>query len=970
MSRISRIGFICVLVGVLARLGGAAAQQPPPPPQEPQLRIEPRMHTAPLVRIGVNAACTQLATGSHDKTVRLWRLPEGRLLRTLRVPAGPGNDGKIYSVAMAPDGSWVAAGGWDTAARTQRVNFVYIFDTATGAVAARLGPFANVINHLAVSADGTYLAVLVGSEGLRVWERTSADARQWQVLATDRDYGGKMAYGAAFDRRGTLYTVGYDRKLRRYQAPYGGKPISVLTKGGSEPHSVEAHPSGDRVAVGFVDNAGVDIYDAATLAWRAAANVKGVDNGNVGSVAWSADGTRLYAAGRYVKAGKIAIRVWDRAGLGAPRDITGPLTTIMHLLPCGDGIVFGAAEPAFGVLDGKGNPRTWQDSVQADMRGKRFEHFTVSADGRRLRFGFKEYGGEPVLFDLTAATLTDAANAVADLTPGDTQGLPVSDWINDARPKFAGAPLALEPYEVARALAIAPNKQRFVLGTEYWLRAYDAQGKPAWQTPVPAVAWGANIPREAKVVIVAYGDGTIRWHRLDDGQELLALFVHAKDRRWVAWTPRGYYTASPGGEDLIGWHVNRDWNDAADFFSVARFRDQFYRPDIVRLVLSTLDEAKTLEQANQSSKRSREMEDIAKRLPPVINILSPNAGGGFSSADLLVSYSVRSPSGLPIKRVRALIDGVPAEGGEAKGFAPVSSAETPGELRLKVPPRDVILALIAETETNESTPVEIDLKWTGAKPSLADLEKPELYALLVGVSAYRQSQWALKYAAKDARDFAGALTKLKGGLYRDVHIELLADEQATERNVRQKLASIKRTMTSRDIALFFFSGHGVTLPDQSSFLLPVDFDDKDIESTGYNKRLLLDELKRFPSKALVFLDACQSAGGLEGFKSTARFDTVGLINEFKSAGPGLITFASSLSRQLSAELGALQNGIFTKALLEGFGGSADVNGDKIIDTVELDLYLTRRVKQLSKGYQDAIMDKPTTMPHFPIARVP
>ena len=47
------------------------------------------------------------------------------------------------------------------------------------------------------------------------------------------------------------------------------------------------------------------------------------------------------------------------------------------------------------------------------------------------------------------------------------------------------------------------------------------------------------------------------------------------------------------------------------------------------------------------------MEDIAKRLPPVINILSPNAGGGFASSDLVVNYSVRSPSGLPIRRVRA-----------------------------------------------------------------------------------------------------------------------------------------------------------------------------------------------------------------------------------------------------------------------------------------------------------------------------
>jgi hypothetical protein len=968
MLRIGLPRWVCGLAGVLASLAQAGAQELPP--QEPQLRIEPNMHTAPVVRIGVNTSCTLLATGSHDKTVRLWRLPEGRLLRTLRVPTGPGNDGKIYSVALAPDGTWVAAGGWDTAARTQRVNFVYVFDTATGSITARLGPLGNVVNDLAVSGDGKYLAVLAGSEGLRVWQRLGPDATQWQLIATDRDYGNKMAYGAAFDRRGILYTVGYDRKLRRYTPPYTGKPLAVMGKSGAEPHSVEVHPAGDRLAVGYVDTAQVDIYDASTLAWRAAADVKGIDNGNVGSVAWSADGARLYASGRYVKAGKIAIRVWDRAGLGPGRDIAGPLTTIMHLLPCGDGIAFGAAEPAFGLLDSKGNRRTWQDSVQADMRGKRFEHFTVSADGRRLRFGFKEYGGEPVLFDLATATLSDAPSGLADLASADTQGLPVTEWINDSRPKFGGAPLALEPYEVARALAIAPDKQRFVLGTEYWLRAYDGQGKPSWQVPVPGVAWGANIPSQSKLVIAAYGDGTIRWHRLEDGRELLALFVHAKDRRWVAWTPRGYYTASPGGEDLIGWQVNRGWSDSADYFSAARFRDQFYRPDVVQLVLTTLDEGKALEQANQAGKRKRQMEDIGKRLPPVINILSPAPGGGFASGELVVNYSVRSPSGLPIKRVRALVDGVPAEGGEAKGFVPVSSAETPGELRLKVPPRDVILALIAETETNESTPVEIDLKWTGAKPSLADLEKPELYALLVGVSAYHQSQWALKYAAKDARDFAGTLTSLKGGLYRDVHIELLADEQATERNVRQKLSAIKRTMTARDIALFFYSGHGVTLPDQSSYLLPVDFDDKDIESTGYNKRLLLDELKRFPSKTLVFLDACQSAGGLEGFKSTARFDTVGLINEFKSAGPGLITFASSLSRQLSAELGALQNGIFTKALLEGLSGAADVNGDKIIDTVELDLYLTRRVKQLSKGYQDAIMDKPTTMPHFPIARVP
>ena len=72
--------------------------------------------------------------------------------------------------------------------------------------------------------------------------------------------------------------------------------------------------------------------------------------------------------------------------------------------------------------------------------------------------------------------------------------------------------------------------------------------------------------------------------------ELLALFVHARDRRWVAWTPKGYYMASPGAESLIGWHVNRGWNEAAQFYPADRFRDQFNRPDIVKLVLETLDE--------------------------------------------------------------------------------------------------------------------------------------------------------------------------------------------------------------------------------------------------------------------------------------------------------------------------------------------------------------------------------------------
>jgi len=48
------------------------------------------------------------------------------------------------------------------------------------------------------------------------------------------------------------------------------------------------------------------------------------------------------------------------------------------------------------------------------------------------------------------------------------------------------------------------------------------------------------------MVVAAYGDGTIRWHRADDGRELLALKVLANKTAWVLWTP-GRIVRGDGG---------------------------------------------------------------------------------------------------------------------------------------------------------------------------------------------------------------------------------------------------------------------------------------------------------------------------------------------------------------------------------------------------------------------------------------
>lgn len=336
----------------------------------------------------------------------------------------------------------------------------------------------------------------------------------------------------------------------------------------------------------------------------------------------------------------------------------------MDLRPlASDGLAFGAKDPALGVLGADGHVLWRHDPAQADFRVQR-DRLAVSTNGGRIGFGFEPFGNSPAAFDLPTRRLTLDPGADPALATARTEapGIEIENWNQHHTPTLNGKRLSLKQYETSRSLAIAPDGERFLLGTEWWLRLFDRDGNQVWQKPVPGAAWAVNITGDGRLAVAAFGDGTIRWFRLEDGEELLAFFPHADRERWVAWTPEGYYMASPGGEELIGWHVNRGL-DTPEFYTAARFRDRFHRPDVIALVLDELDVAKALARADEAAgvtatpPTPEEVKaELAATLPPVVEIIEPQSGASYGSDFVMVTYLVRAQGNLPPK-VSAQLNG-------------------------------------------------------------------------------------------------------------------------------------------------------------------------------------------------------------------------------------------------------------------------------------------------------------------------
>ena len=234
----------------------------------------------------------------------------------------------------------------------------------------------------------------------------------------------------------------------------------------------------------------------------------------------------------------------------------------------------------------------------------------------------------------------------------------------------------------------------------------------------------------------------------------------------------------------------------------------------------------------------------------------------------------------------------------------------------------------------------------------------DLYALLVGVSKYGDPKIPkLNFADKDAKDIAEFL-KTQKQLFKKIHLTLLLNEQATQREVKRQLFYELRRAGKNDTVFLFLSGHGADDPNMPGefFFLTYDADPNFLEATAVNMGRSWFMQRLDCSRVLVVADTCH-AGGFstkEGAKSGAT-SLKRLMSQF-SESEGRVFLTSCRPDEVSMENPNLENGVFSHYLLDGLKGKASKNKKGVVTLQELYEYVYEKTKNATDGGQHPQME--------------
>ncbi len=879
----------------------------------PEIRPAIELHTAPIRAAAVDAGERLLATGSEDKTVRIWRLSDGTHLKTLRLPSIEGSGGKVYALAMSPDGSVIVAGGYTAA--------IFVFRVEDGKLIQRIDDLPQSVTALAFAPDGERLVAGFARGGIATFVWANG------ILARaekDEGYGGAVS-GLAFDASGRLATASADGYVRTYDR---SSRRTRQTRLAFQPVGIAVAPETGQLALGSRDGPFVQVLNA-DLTVADARDMTSVGTNALSQVAWLRGETVpvLVAGGMFRSQGSTPLAVWpkgrDLATLwpGIADDTVGALVP----LSSGD-LVVATMEPTVLRLSRLGRPR-WQQGRGAivDFRGQE-QTLQISEDGSSVRFARGHLGKDWFVYPPVESGPTSAA---PEWHRARLEGLAVSDWKNGAEPKLDGRPLALPPGETARSLAIAPDAQQFALGSDWGLRVYDRKGAPRWQVDTASAVWAVNISPDGRLVVSALGDGTVRWYDAAHGRLLLCLFFHPASEEWAAWTPEGFFYASKHGQNLIGYQFNQGRRENPLFLLAGQLGKQFYRPDLAQRSLEAEDRAVLDKEFVEAGTASDALE---AGLPPDVEVLASEVIGD----QLRIRYKLIDRGG-GIGQVRFRVNErllLPIQT-RAPG-PPAPQGETISEQIISLPPGTSVISLLAENKEGNVRSTQVPIK----EVHRSEEKRGTLHVLAIAVSLYDQASFrdGVKYAVEDAKSIIDVIETHQADLFMRVDPIVLSNPALPQ--IQKAFADVTKKVRPEDTYILYLAGHGEARAGRYHF---ISREIKTLDAPSLEKSLtetiLLRHLETIQAKnTLVLLDTCSAGAALPSNRGAFRASVNRLQND-----SGIVFIAAAADSEKALELPKAQHSAFAEVVMEALQGDANRKNDGFVDVDELGDYLHEKL---------------------------
>jgi hypothetical protein len=238
------------------------------------------------------------------------------------------------------------------------------------------------------------------------------------------------------------------------------------------------------------------------------------------------------------------------------------------------------------------------------------------------------------------------------------------------------------------------------------------------------------------------------------------------------------------------------------------------------------------------------------------------------------------------------------------------------------------------------------LSVTSSQAAPAKFEQPNAYAVVIGISQYREEVISkIPYAAKDAEAIAQVL-EVQAGIPK-THIKLLTDSKATNTDIRSHLNDWLSMRVKPDSTVYvYYAGHGTPNPQTGDvYLVPWD-GNPDFPSSLYSLKEFYAGLNKLPTKEiLVMLDSCFSgAPGRSVLAKGSRPMVISLENPLLAGGK-IAVLSASTGNQISSDYDKGGHGLFTHYLLAGLAGAADKDKNHLVTLKELYPYVRNHVSE-------------------------